>query len=187
MTCQSLIFAHRALPEGANDLLAFDAHLVPEHAPGTILDTDDLVRSSWAATPVAVGGVTWSQNSGIIDAIFVEPLRRREGIGTALIAAAVGLHRATTSQLLRCSPFRTALGEVFAARTCAGQTDLAALLLPMTTQEQTKGARDDQLVPDNLEVLLSHPTCRNLDHNFVMRMCQASKELATSLRFFNPS
>lgn len=177
----ALVYLHHPAATGFEEVAAFDAHLVSDRAPGTVLTYPHLPRSLQAAKPAVVGGLIWDRGTHLIEAIYVVPTRRREGIGTALVAAAVELHRSATGKLLTFSPVRTALGEVFAPHTCAGQSELSTLALPGTAEDQIQGARPNQLVPDDPEVIVAHPACQHLDLPYRVLACHATREPAELL------
>jgi GNAT superfamily N-acetyltransferase len=114
----------------ATNLLAFSGHGQPA---GRLLDDADLSNVT-VGSDDQLGAVRWYPVSGVVNQIYVAPLWRRRGIGTALITAAAVLSVARDWPRLWGQGQRTALGEEFrnSANWWHRAEDLTHIAPPMT-------------------------------------------------------
>lgn len=95
-------------PESA--LIAFPTHHFP---PGMVISNDEF-EGMPVSSDEQIGAIKWWPHNGQIHEIYVQPGRRRQGVGRGLIHAA-GAHQVTAGRpLLWSSGERTDLGEAFA-------------------------------------------------------------------------
>ncbi len=114
----------------ATNLLAFSGHGQPA---GRLLDDADLSNVTVGSND-QLGAVRWYPVSGVVNQIYVAPLWRRRGIGTALLTAAGVLSVARDWPRLWGQGQRTAMGEEFrnGANWRHRAEDLTHIAPPMT-------------------------------------------------------
>ncbi len=117
---------------GAHDLLAFGGD---DHAAGTLVAEDHLASAA-VTSAGQLGAVRWWPESGEIDQVYVQPDRRRQHLGSLLVAAAACLNVTRDLPRLWGDGERTELGE--ALRNARSWRDRAAPLThlapPMTPE-----------------------------------------------------
>lgn len=131
----------------AVNLVAFDT---ADIAPGAVIDNDTFqpleVRSDQQ-----VGAIRWWPGTGQIHQVYVDPRRRREGIGTALIyAASAHLKASGSDRKIWAGGYRTDLGEALAHGLVHPQRvePRVAVAPAMTPAEQAEGVPARNLRPD---------------------------------------
>jgi GNAT superfamily N-acetyltransferase len=129
-------------------LVAFATTDLPE---GAVVD-----HATFTAMPVAsnqqVGAIRWWPSSGLVHQIYVVPARRRQGIGTKLIAAAGAYRAARGWTPMWGNGERTDLGEVHTAALPSPFQDRLTprtqVMPPMTPPEEAVGLERRLLEPD---------------------------------------
>lgn len=127
-------------------LIAFGSFHFP---PGFVLSNDEF-EGMPIANEEQIGAIKWWPANGQIHEIYVQPARRRQGVGGALIHAA-GAHQITAGRpTLWSSGERTDLGEAFAAARGGALRVVPRnrRMPPMTPHERRAGVSDRNLFPD---------------------------------------
>lgn len=131
----------------AVSLVAFDTTHFP---PGTVVDNDTF-RSVPVASTDQVGAIRWWPATGQIHQVYVSPMRRRQGIGTALVyAASAHLKASGSPRHLWSGGDRTDLGEALASALPHRQRvrPRRGVVPEMTPPDQREGVPHRNLFPD---------------------------------------
>ncbi|SDF20396.1 Acetyltransferase (GNAT) family protein [Blastococcus fimeti] len=130
------------------DLVAFSTTDAPD---GALLDRKVFARTglSWSNQ---VGALRWSTTTGVLRQIYVAPAHRRRGVGSKLVAMAVGVRIVMGWAELRSDGRLTDLGDAWAAAAPAWtqrySSPRTAHLPPMTPDDEAVGIPARNLRPD---------------------------------------
>ncbi|MEV6818548.1 GNAT family N-acetyltransferase [Nocardiopsis dassonvillei] len=163
-------------PDQAHELLALACDAQGRPGAGVVMKT-----SASAVHQIAeeqIGAIRWYQASGEVSEIYVTPRMRRQGVATTLWRTARNLHTMATGCPLRISGRRTVLGDLLAQRVCDPPPPLDELVLPMTPREETAGAGQHQLAPDDIDAALGRYRYLGVSTRLLRAYCAPTAEQA---------
>lgn len=163
-------------PDQTHELLALTCDEQGRPGAGIVM-----TMSTAAARQIVdgqIGAIRWHQASGEASKIYVKPTMRRQGVATALWRTARNLHiMATGGRPLRISGRRTVLGDLLAQRV-GDPPPLDELVLPMTPREETAGAGQHQLAPDDIAAAVDRYRYLGVPERLLRAYCAPTAEQA---------